>query len=529
MKPFKSVLFYLFLSVLSFQIKAQDSSRAIQNDSLTLAQSYMNLSLTESYFDSLGVKRLSKTIPFEESELSSIKDTNFITQNATLYNFTYSLLYLNKAKALYRNRNEISREVLIRWKDTLERAIRHFNQSNIDSDYTVEKEKNTFYELIKFDGTACYTLPMNIRALKREFNPYFNNDIYPDFKRIFNAAKRSGEYHFDSLSYYAEIYQLPLSMSILNNTVDGIRDSYGGNLFVSSDYDLDSRLDLISRYLQLKYLASGRDAKIPERLDLQLLYEAYYNFVQELEYEDDEFIKKELNAEAYNLLYQQLQSKFPYEYIPAEPEYLSASPSPFYDEKVQYFFPDPAPLPSASFTVEDFKPEIKLLGQVDSHLSRFLINAGYKGQLHYYYDLDGFALATSLEKFNRDGSRVEDGKRFTKNLGGDGKFSYFEIFKSLFFETESEFRMFAFVIASKKVSISNDALSPGAAEELIKNSYPSLPADLEDKTLPNKNLTVLVYHFHQNDIGEVPMLDLGGEITAEGHLQKAGLSELIKN
>jgi hypothetical protein len=63
--------------------------------------------------------------------------------------------------------------------------------------------------------------------------------------------------------------------------------------------------------------------------------------------------------------------------------------------------------------------------------------------------------------------------------------------------------------------------------ELLENSHPSLPGDLMGIELPKKKLTVLVYHFHQDDIGEVPMLDVSGEITAEDHLKKAGLTAII--
>jgi len=45
--------------------------------------------------------------------------------------------------------------------------------------------------------------------------------------------------------------------------------------------------------------------------------------------------------------------------------------------------------------------------------------------------------------------------------------------------------------------------------------------------LPNKTLSVLVYHFHQKNIGILPMLDISGEMSVRDHLKIAGLSRLI--
>ena len=125
------------------------------------------------------------------------------------------------------------------------------------------------------------------------------------------------------------------------------------------------------------------------------------------------------------------------------------------------------------------------------------------------------------------GTGGQDGSEYT-NLGGDGKFSYYEVFKSMFFSVESEYRMFAFIIASKSATMSNDEMSTGFAEQLLKNSYDTLPADLKNKILPNKTLSVFVYHFHQNDIGEVPELDISGKLTVKDHLKNAGLTQLIQ-
>lgn len=529
MKVYNQLILYLFFLIASIQLNAQDASQVFKNDSITLAQAYINLSLTKDYFDKLSDERLSKILPFETDELKSIKDSIFISENSTLFNFTYSLLYFNEAKLLFRSKSKtLERDILMQWHDHLKKAIAHYNLSN----YFTNGE-NVFYQLINFDEKLYDELRWNINALKKEFTPYFNTDIYPDFKRLFYKAKRSKTYDFDKLTYFASIYDLSLDLSIIET-----EPSYEGFNFnsIAQNYQLDLKLDLIARYLQLKYMASNQYTKELSPTEILRLYKAYDSFYYDIvdnknQFEEDAFITKELNPEVCDALYKELQKKFALDDITDTDldGVIDASVGQNIAAPRQYFFPNPAPLPSASATFKNFKPELVTLGKVDTYISNLFTSAGYKNKLHYYYDLDGFAMTTSLEKFNKDGSAIEDSKRWVKNLGGDGKFSYYEIFKSLFFEIESEFRMFAIIIASEEVRISSVALTPGSAETLLKNSHPELPDALKNKTLPDKNLTVLVYHFHQNDVGQVPMLDLSGNIKVPDHLKKAGLSKLIRN
>jgi hypothetical protein len=56
--------------------------------------------------------------------------------------------------------------------------------------------------------------------------------------------------------------------------------------------------------------------------------------------------------------------------------------------------------------------------------------------------------------------------------------------------------------------------------DLLKKSYTVLPNDLRDVRMKDKTLTVLVYHFFQSDIGQVPVLDLSKRLTAFQHLER---------
>lgn len=529
MKFFRLVFLIILLVAALDSTRAQDNSISSKNDTITLAQAYMNLYLVEIYFDSIPDERLKKIIAYENDQLKSINDSAFIRSNSTLYNFTNALFHQNQTKFLLSTKDEVSRGLLRRLKSILDRGIKYYNDAKIEDFKTFDKKENSLYELIKFDLQSNLLLKSEIRSLKNELNTLFNEDIYPDFQRIFLAAKNKNQYHIDSLEFYAGIYDMPLSMEITNNKPDFQPFSFGDPNFISSEYLADSRLDILSRYVQLKYLASRR-TRAPRNFNKQLLHEQFKDFKSSVRSEKDRFIKEELNQKVLESLSREISSKFPIDKQFGEQNSAGTSAMVQMPSKSSqyYFFPNPAPKASAYFIKLAFKPTLSTLGQVDSFLSKSLVDAGYKNQLHYYYDMDGFALTTSLEKFNIDGSPVPSEERFTQNLGGDGKFSYFEIFKSMFFKVESEFRMFAFIVASNPATMSNVAMTPGFAQQLLKNSYDTLPDPLREKSLSNMVLSLFVYHFHQNDIGEVPELDLSGNLTVQDHLKNAGLLTIVQ-
>ncbi|MEN2283153.1 hypothetical protein AAGF08_13500 [Algoriphagus sp. SE2] len=527
MKLFKFILLFSLGTCLVDSINAQVKPQPITNDTIILAQAYMNLYLTETFYDTLDRDRISKILAFEKDELGKIKNRSFISSNNTLYNFTQSIFYYLQTKRITQERKEFERNLLRRIKSIFEQSIEAYNNAEIEDFETFTKQKSALYEMISFDEGANNELKQEIWKLKNELNSKFNEDIYPDFKRIFNRSKRNNQFDFDSLTYFTKLYGMPLSMAILENESNFKFISFNSN-HISPQYVADNRLELISRYMQLKSLAIKK-TRSPRNFNTAILYQGYDDFMDRLQFEEDEFIKKELNPKVCALLLSQLESKYPREGEEKgldEPIAFIGSPST--EKEPIYFFPNPAPLASASLIREDFKPELRTLNQVDLLLKSDLENAGFKNQLHYYYDLDGFALTTSLEKFNINGASLPSDKRFTKNIGGEGKFSYFEIFKSIFFDVESEYRMFAFIVASKAASMNNQVMTVNFAEDLIKNSYDSLPKVLKDRVLNNKTLSIFVYHFHQNDIGQVPELDLGGSLSVKDHLKNAGITEFVQ-
>lgn len=539
----KSFLIGTLIVFFSNKVKANDTLHLQNNDSLTLAQAYINLSLTDHYFNTLKAERISKILPFEESELHSIKDSVFNKENSTLLNFSFSLLYFNKARLFFKNKIIVNREWLLQCKKLIDKAIFYFNHSDIDSYFTVEKTKNSYFELIAFDGEACFQLQNQINTLKDVVTRNINANIYPDFKRIYYEAKNSNNYYFDSLSYYSNIFNLPLSMAIKNNETEVEEfENYGPhNLSVKTTYTLATDLDLISKYLQLSYLIKEKQAGDTNHLSLYNLYHSYFDFIEKLNPGDslhfwkddgiiqkDSFFKKELNQSSCDSLYALLQKNFPYRYIPIEPENRVGSTGPYNPNNTKYYFPIPAPFPSAYLSYNNFKPGLITMKQVDTYFKKILNKKGYAGHLHYYYVESGYAFTTSLEKINKDGSPVNGSKRWSVSIGGNGSFSLYETFKSIFFATESNFRIIGFIIAPEAATVQSSPTSISTMQDLLTYSYPSLPPDLEDFSLPKKTLTILVYNFYQSDIGKVPMVDVSGRLSVKDHIEKSGLGELLK-
>ncbi|HPE75556.1 MAG TPA: hypothetical protein PLC80_05685, partial [Draconibacterium sp.] len=286
MRLFKTFTICFLLLVFVGQLKANESAEFEATDSLTLAQAYVNLTLTKDYFDTLSVERISKILPFEESELNSIKDSGFIQSNKYLYNFTFALLYFNKAKLLFRTDTNPNREDLLQWKNSLESAILYFNRAGLNKYfYSSYAGNNNYNEFIGFSDRKCQELKDEIVELKRKFNPYFNNNIYPDFQRIFLEAKQTRRLSFDSLAYYTTLFNMPLSRDILDNTNHGKtinKSEEWGLSNINTEYNLELPLDLISRYLQLNFLAAADSLPKNSVKNIQTIYVQYNYFVKDI-------------------------------------------------------------------------------------------------------------------------------------------------------------------------------------------------------------------------------------------------------
>lgn len=502
-----------------------------RGDSLILAQSYVNLSYTGTYFDTLTPNRISDIIRSAEGELAKIKDTSFIKLNNSMYNLTYSNLYFLKTKLSYRNKTEINRTVLLNWKEILHKSHIYFDDARVSWHETNEK-LNPFYKPVKYDWKTCYLLSDSIEKYRSQFNPLFSKDIYPDFQRLFYTAKNKNEFHFDSLEYYTSLFTFPIRFQILDNlNINPYTrlESVENNISYGYEYNLPLALDLISRYLQLSYIVE----KASSVKNITSLYYDYSDFVENLKPDDpfnfsesseipkDNFFRKEMDTVACNMLYSKLEKKFPF--TKKEDNEVTDSDGDgvgdMMDMEGKYYFPIPVPFPSSKISINHFHPELKTMKQTDDYIKKCFIDAGYRGRLHYFYIREpGFAVTTGIEKIKKNGSPAQPEERWNLTISDNGKISLYQIFKSIFFATESDYRMISCIIAAHEVVVSKKSFSINQMNNLIQNSYSSLPQDLEGLILPDKTLTILVYHFYQSDVGEVPLLDTKAKLTVQDHL-----------
>ena len=539
-------IFILLVLIELFVQPALAQNPAIEvtaGDTLTLSQAFVNLALTQQYFNSLQNERVSKIIPYEENELKSIVDSGFIKGNLSVFNLSQSLLELNKVKLMFRTKTDSSRNTLLQWKAVLAASIQNFNNARLNDYFNeatypspIGDDKRSFNEFIGLYDTLAENIKIDIRNTRANAVPWFNQNIYPDFQRNFYQVKQTEQFNFDSLSYYTSLFNLPLSRHILDMKDEERKrnlESVGGVFRVNNIFNLDKKLDLISKYLQLYYLA-GKQSNIritPEERDI--LYKNYIRFNGDLAYYfesglADSFFIKEINSSTSKSLFDRLKKKYSLKDIPSNPKHM-AMPSMIGNEGGggKYFFPIPAPRPSALLYIENFKPALNTYKQVDNYLANIFNNGGYNGRIHYYYVKSGFAVTTSLEKINEDGSPASSAQRWNVSVGGNGSFSLYQTFKSIFFETESNFRIFALVVSPNKATVQSSPSSLAALNELIKYSYPSLPGDLENVVPPTKTLSILVYQYKQSDIGEVPMLEIKKPLSVQKHLTNTGLGALL--
>ena len=512
--------------------------RVQANDSLTLAQSYINLSLTVEYFDSLSADRVSRILPFLDGELKGISNQKFRQENQVLLLLSEAQLQFLEAKHSFVNRKSLTRPQLLQWKAKLDSA--HLAIKKLEQIKGLDNwQSNQYYKLIGVTEENLWRLNYNIENLQKDLSPLINQDIYPDFKRIYFYSKNQNEFYFDSLQYFTGIYGLELDFETLLNSdfpKDLIHSSSSEK--INSEYQVAQALHLISQYLQLDYILKKANS-VESTLSLR---SAINGFEFQMNLEDrnsfrngglnysadipkDDFFLKEFTIQKLTLLRENLLKKFnDYEepraglvFAPRPDIVGGGIPS---DNK--FYFPKVAPFPSSKIAIPDFLPTTEQLGDVDKHIRKSFEAAGYQGRLHYFYLHEpGFAVTTAIERIKKDGSPISpEDTRWNLRGNPSGSFSLYQVFRSIFFATESDFRIIACVVSAAEARTGSEQGSFGFFTKLLENSYSTLPKDLRNMKLKDKTLTILVYHFFQSDIGQVPVLDRSKRLTVNQHLEK---------
>lgn len=536
----KRLLLVFFVSLASCAVKATSQNVLRQeekSDTLVLAQSYMNLWLTHQFYDSIPQDRTRKILTYENQQLAKLKSS----QDQLLYTFSRALLKANVYRLLDSIGSNVSLDELLERKKLIGSGLLPFNEAYSSRFYPAEKE--SYYEMINFRADHVYWLIPEYIGFKNELNEAFDEYLYSTYKSIYQKALAGSEYDLQEIQNLADQFSMDYENHILLNTrdfqVSTVLQGMTGQA-ISRMYTISLEASLLARFLQFKFLLETY-VKPPTTFDAEILFESFDVFREDVAHCQDEFIKEEFTSEVLNKIHKELKRKFSKNandsgkigagaISPPTPPPPPPPPPPAAGWETAapqwYYFPVPAPKASADFTKADYLPQSTTLALTNKVMSEVLTKAGYTNHKHYYYAADGFALATSLERINSDGS-VSRKKRFSETFY-DQKFSYYEMFKSMFFDLEADYRLFVFIVASEEIGQINRGLQAGAAEALMRLSYDHLPSVLESKKLANKKLTALVYHFHQNDIAQVPELNLSGNLSLEEHIEKAGLTALIK-
>lgn len=536
--------------IVAIGLFARESVHA--NDSLTLAEAYINLSLTHQYFDTLSTRRIGKITSFIRGELSSINDTTFLRKNGYLYNFCLALLYLERSKLAARTRGKQSRSDLIKLKQLLDSAVLHFNKIAND-----DIETSSYTDLINYTNEDKMRLHSSLVCTRQYCAQLFNQNIYPDFQRQFNHFKQSGKICVDSLQYYSGLFSIELREPLhycLHFDPEGRRvpcvvaDEETGNLLINDQfYSCASALWIINEYLQISQLVRG---------DSPLDSIAVNNRVRVLQYElnlpdtdhfaltsdtcirrsdmipKDEFFRRQLDSAAIATLYLEIKIKHMKLPKPVLDDADGDGITDEFDKEPRYYFPDPAPFPSKMASVAHFCPHLKRLLDVNGYMVRLLNKSGYAGHFQYYYARwGGFAILTGLERINEKGIPLVD-KKLRWELKGlkPDKFSLYVLFKSIFFEESANFRLMAFVVDTREARTDpRQPASWGTMTKLISYSHHSFPAGLDTVRMADKTLSVLIYHFFQSDVGEVPILDESPPFSVQDYLSGSALSDLLNH
>ena len=513
-------------------------ARVQANDSLALAQSYINLALTVEYFDSLSSDRVSRILPYLDGELKSISNKKFREENQVLLLLSEAHLQFLEAKHSFVNRKSVTRLQLLQWKaqlDSVNQGVEEINRVSTPRTW----QDNEYYTLIGVTRENFSRLTRGANEMKDQLNTLINLDLYPDFKQIYFQAKDQKKYAFEELQKLAGLYGMSLEFSTLQLGNFKLKNtSIPNTIPPTTDYELSQSLHLISQFLQLEYIANhARSLKSTLDLyDALFVFESRINSQDSLEFNNseyafredipkDDFFRTEFSPEKIMSLRQKIERRFPLgeDLIEKEKRFISAtmgSPRPSQSDK--FYFPKVAPLPSSKIAIPNFLPTTERLGDVDIHVRRSFEEAGYRGRLHYYYLHEpGFAVTTAIERIQKNGSPVSpEDTRWDLRGNPNGSFSLYQVFRSIFFATESDFRLIACVVSAKEAITSDTASGMEVFIEMQKKSYSALPNDLRDVRMKDKTLTILVYHFFQSDIGQVPVLDQSKRLTVYQHLER---------
>ena len=169
-----------------------------------------------------------------------------------------------------------------------------------------------------------------------------------------------------------------------------------------------------------------------------------------------------------------------------------------------------------------------VLGDAEAALNSAFEKCHYSEKKYYALRDDsgvrnGFALASSIERINPDGSTNEN-DRWLEDVPPMRKFSIADYVAALFRARPGRYRVIVFVLTDKPPTQNTDArVSSDEAKLWTKKGAESLPKEIAQmEYTADYKCTALVYEF-KTLAGAKPQFVEPSEITGRMHLEKSGI------
>ncbi len=164
-------------------------------------------------------------------------------------------------------------------------------------------------------------------------------------------------------------------------------------------------------------------------------------------------------------------------------------------------FPWPPPRPSGWNVLPDDLFDLEpgaIYSAIDDALRSALAAVGHE-DVGYYWIPDGFALVTRLERFEEDGSTVQDNSRWTPTVpAARVSFNIFDYFSALTTAQTGYFRVIVFAVTPQPFSTEPSERTLDVVSEWAAGGANTLPsAILARKVPPGTRVTALVYEFRK--------------------------------
>src|SRR5262249_34439698 len=139
---------------------------------------------------------------------------------------------------------------------------------------------------------------------------------------------------------------------------------------------------------------------------------------------------------------------------------------------------------------------------------------------HYFRIPGGYIVVTKLEQIDEQGNPLKSMDRWKVNTATPC-FTLVSYLKALLFATPGYFRVTAFAVTDQELN--GNGHVPTRDEFSAWLGGPQLPRDAEGITFSNRHrVTALIYEFKKPENSEAKFLQ-PSEVTADQHLNSAGL------